>query len=64
MAIEVYLLSLPLARSRSIVPRRRHDDVFGPSRDLRRPEQRLSGVVENRQELSPSSAPLQRVDPT
>ncbi len=58
MSLEVYLLSIPLARHRSIIPRHRgHEAYFGDTA-ARTPEQR-SPAVTNRL-VEPSMTPGQR----
>jgi hypothetical protein len=58
MGLEVYLLSIPLARHRSIVPRHRGHDAFFGDASTRAPEQ-LSPALMNRL-AEPSVAPSQQ----
>lgn len=58
MSLEVYLLSIPLARHRSIVPRHRGHEAFFGDASTRTPEQR-SPVLTDRL-VEPSVVPSQR----
>jgi hypothetical protein len=62
MRTEVYLLSLPLARHRTIVPRRR--DPASPTSSLyvRPLELRVHGAAEGTLDASPNAGTLQRID--
>lgn len=62
MRTEVYLLSLPLARHRTIVPRRR--DAASPTSglDVQPLELRVHGVGEGTPDASPNACTLQRID--
>ncbi len=63
MSLEVYLLSLPLARHRAIVPRPRRIGGSFPESGMRRPEQGAPGVVQAQAGSPVSSGPLQRIEP-
>jgi len=63
MSIEVYLLSIPFARHRSIVPRHRRGAVLPPGREACQPHPRLRGVAQTIAESSPYRDTLQRTDP-
>jgi hypothetical protein len=58
MSLEVYLLSISLARHRSIVPRHRGHDAFFGDASTRTPEQR-SPALTNRV-VEPSIVPSQQ----
>jgi hypothetical protein len=63
MRTEVYLLSVPLARHRNIVPRRR-DVALAPDGFHMRPvEQRVSGVRDEISDSSTLTGTFQRIDP-
>jgi hypothetical protein len=63
MLTEVYLLSIPLARHRNIVPRRR-DAGLAPGASRVRPlEQRVHGVADGIAESPPHPGTLPRFDP-
>jgi len=62
MSIEVYLLSIPLARHRSIVPRRRDAGLAGGSSHVRPLELRVHGARNGIPESPPDAGAFQRVN--
>jgi hypothetical protein len=62
MSLEVYLLSVPLARHRTIVPRPRRLGISVPGSSLRTTEQRQPGAVLAQAESSVSADSLQRFE--
>lgn len=63
MSIEVYLLSIPLARHREIVPRRRSNELI-PGPGVRPPEHRMHGTTDTLAEHPWHAGTLQqRIDP-
>lgn len=63
MSIEIYLLSIPLARHRNIVPRIGRRGGLPASVDVRSPDHPLSGAAETRSEPSWNGAPIQHISP-
>lgn len=64
MSLEVYLLSIPLARHRTIVPRPRRMGVSFPESGMRATEQRRPGTMQTQTESPTSAGPLDRIDPS
>jgi hypothetical protein len=62
MSTEVYLLSIPLARHRSIVPRRRDVGIMVGDSQMRPLEQRVFGIADAIVESPPRAGSLQRID--
>jgi hypothetical protein len=62
MSLEVYLLSIPLARHRSIVPRHRGHDAFFGDAPARTPDQRSPALTRRSVERSMASSQRQRLD--
>lgn len=62
MSLEVYLLSIPLARHRSIVPRHRGQDVFFVDAPTRTPEQRSPAPTNRLVEASVVPSQRQRLE--
>jgi hypothetical protein len=62
MATEIYLLSIPLARHRTIVPQRRETSPEMGGSHIRPPEQRVYGVTDVIAESSQRAGTLQRID--
>jgi hypothetical protein len=63
MSREVYLLSIPLARHRAIVPRPRRVGVSFPESGMREPELRTPGAIQAQSESPVSAGPLRRIEP-
>jgi hypothetical protein len=63
MSIEVYLLSIPLARHRSIVPRRRRSNAPFASTGVREPQHRMHSVTDTLVEPPRHAGTMQRIDP-
>jgi hypothetical protein len=63
MSLEVYLLSIPLARHRAIVPRPRRMGTSFSAPGIPTPELRTPSVVRARTGSPISASPLQRIDP-
>lgn len=62
MSTEVYLLSIPLARNRNIVPRRRRNNALSPGSGVHEPEHPRHGVIDTL--VAPRhAATMQRIDP-
>ena len=62
MSTEVYLLSIPLARHRNIVPRPRRGNALPPGSRVQEPEHARHGVTETL--VAPRLAgTMQRIDP-
>jgi hypothetical protein len=62
MSTEVYLLSIPLTRHRSIVPRRRDVGVVAAGTHMRPVEQRVFGIADAVVEFPPHAGSRQRID--
>jgi hypothetical protein len=62
MSLEVYLLSISLARHRTIVPRPRRMGVRFPESEMQVTGQRRPGTVEAQTESPASAGPLQRIE--
>jgi hypothetical protein len=62
MSIEVYLLSVPLARHRTIVPRPRDTVLTGAGSRVRPLERHLSDVTDRIEASSLRPSALQRID--
>ncbi len=62
MSTEVYLLSIPLARHRSIVPRRRDVGIMRGDSQMRPLEQRVIGIEEAIVESPPRVGAMRRID--
>jgi hypothetical protein len=63
MSLEVYLLSISLARHRTIVPRPRRMGVSLPESGMQALEQRRPGTMQSRTEPPASAGPLHRIEP-
>jgi hypothetical protein len=62
MSPEVYLLSIPLARHRTIVPRHRGTRNFFEEAAVHAPEQRIRGLSDGIVEPATTSSARQRLD--
>jgi hypothetical protein len=62
MSLEVYLLSIPLARHRSIVPRHRGSRVLDEQTAVRLPEPRVRDVAAALVEPPVATSTPQRLD--
>jgi hypothetical protein len=62
MSLEVYLLSISLARHRTIVPRPGRLGVSLPESGMPVMEQRRPGTMQAQPEQHGSAGPLQRID--
>jgi hypothetical protein len=62
MSVAVYLLSIPLARHRSIVPRRREPGVAGVTSQVPQLEQHLRAGTNLIAEYPPHASTFQRID--
>jgi hypothetical protein len=63
MSIEVYMLSIPLARHRSIVPRPGRRNALLANTSIREPQHRLRSATETLVEPPPHPGTMQRIDP-
>ena len=64
MSTEVYLLSIPLARHRSIVPRPRRSITRPVSSGIREPQQRMHSVTDTLVGPPRHAGTMQRIDPS
>ena len=62
MSLEVYLLSIPLARHRTIVPKHRGARIFFEEPAMHAPEQRIHGQTDGIVEPPTASSARQRLD--
>ncbi len=62
MSLEVYLLSIPLARHRTIVPRHRGARIFFEEAAVHAPEQRIRVLTDGIVEPPAASSARQRLD--
>lgn len=63
MSIEVYLLSIPLARHRSIVPLPRRSNAELASTGVQEPQHRMHSVTDTFVEPARHASTMQRTDP-
>jgi hypothetical protein len=62
MSLEVYLLSIPLARHRTIVPTHRGARIFVQDAAMHLPEHRIRGLTEGMVESPSAPGERQRLD--
>ena len=62
MSLEVYLLSIPLARHRTIVPSHRGARIFAEDAAMHAPEHHTHGLTEGMVESQSAPGARQRLD--